>query len=76
MMRSVATKPCRVSVPCVGVRDLGKTERSCRRCIGLTFRKVLFSLTFYGHLSLVLTSHGVPHGAEALRCLVSPWAYK
>ena len=76
MKRYVAIKPCRVCVPCVRVRDPGGTERSCRHCTGLAFRKVLFSLTFYGHLSLVLTSHGAPRGTEALGCLVSPWAYK
>ena len=65
MMQFVAANLCRVNAPCIEVRDTGRTERSYRRCTGLAFRKVLFSLTFYGHLSLVPTSCGAPHGAEA-----------
>jgi hypothetical protein len=76
MMWYVAAEPCRVSAPCVGVRDPGGTERFCRRCTSLAFRKVLFSLTFYGHFSLVPTSRGAPLGVEALGCLVIPWVYK
>lgn len=75
-MQYMAAEPCRVSAPCVGVRDPGGTERSCQHCTGLAFRKVLFFLTFYGHLSLVPTSHGAPRGMEALGCLLIPWVYK
>ena len=76
MLRYMTAIPHRFIVLCIEVHDPGGTERSCRRCTGLAFRKVLFFLTFDGHLSLVLTFRGVPCGAEASGCLVSPWAYK
>ena len=68
MSRYMTAIPHRFIVLCIEVHDPGGTERSCRHSTGLTFRKVLFFLTFYGYLSLVLTSRGAPHGIEALGC--------
>jgi hypothetical protein len=45
-----------VSVPCVGLHDLGETERSHRRCTRLAFGKALISLTTCGHLTLAVAS--------------------
>jgi hypothetical protein len=43
-----------VSVPFIGVHDLGGTKWSCQHCIGPALKKVLFSLTFRGHLLLAV----------------------
>ena len=57
-------------------RDLGGTEQSRRRCTGPAFVRVSIFLTLRGHLTLVVTSRGLPHGARVLGCSVCPWAYK
>ena len=44
----------RVSVLFIKVHDPGRTEWSCRRCIGPAFMKVLFILTFHRHLLFVV----------------------
>ena len=56
----VTTKPCRVSVLCVEIHDLGETKWSRRRYTGLAFGKVSISLTSCGHLALVVASRGSP----------------
>ena len=56
----------RVSVLFIKVHDPGRTEWSCRCCIGPAFMKVLFILTFHRHLLL----------AMVLSYLAYFWAYK
>jgi hypothetical protein len=76
MIWYVTTEPGRVCVPCVGVRDLGETERSHQHCIDLAFGKASISLTTCGHLTLAVASLGLPRIAGVSGCSVCLWAYK
>jgi hypothetical protein len=67
----VTAEPCRVCVPCFRVRDPGGAEWSRRCCTGPAFGRVSISLTSHGHLNLVVTSRGSPHGG-GLRLLGPP----
>ena len=60
----VIAEPCRVSVPLIGVRDLGGAVWSYRHCIGPAFGEVLISPTLCEHLVL------------AMAFVVLSWAYK
>jgi hypothetical protein len=62
----MTVEPCCVSVLCLGVRDPSRVEWSRRRCTSPSLGKVLISLTSRGHLTLVVTSCGLPHGARVL----------
>ena len=59
----VTAKPCHVCVLCIGVHDPGGTKWSCRRYTSPAFGKVSISLTSREHLTLVVTSHSLPHDA-------------
>jgi hypothetical protein len=49
-------EPCRVSVPCFGVRDPSGAKWSHRRCTSPVFGRIMIFLTSLGHLTLAVTS--------------------
>ena len=69
-------KPSHVSVLRIGARDPGGAEWSHRRCNGSVIGRISISLTSREHLTLAVTSHGLPRGTEFLGRPVCPWAYK
>ena len=76
MKRFSIDEPCHVSVPSLGVRDLGGAVWSRRPLLWLHFWEAQTFLPLRGHLTFAMALHGAPRGVGTPSLLIPLWSYK